>query len=297
MRVFFSHSSRDKPLIREILRELSPNIKPWIDERELLFGGNINRSIKSAITEKSDFVVIFICPEAVQSEWVQKELKWAMKHERIINRIFVVPVLLDEESWKHLPAKFQQKKNLPCTDFSENAIKDFTRRLENELLELRFESPSFTQEEEYLIERREVVKKIAKQIEDDQEHATNQTRLTRARLKQIVSQLESMRKIELLCLFELQFGKAKDLLLKTDIVKAHKLKIEVVFGHGENLGRWTRSIDWTSSPFHSLQVEWGLGNEKYVVRDVFLKAIGELSESKRKEIFSGIEITRCSFER
>ena len=297
MRVFFSHSSRDNPWIREIQRELSPNIKPWIDERELLFGGNINSSIKSAITQKSDFVVIFIGPEAVDSEWVQRELKWALRHENTIKRIFVVPVLLDEESWKRLPAKLQGKKYLLCTDFTESAIKDFTRRLENALLELRVEPRSFTQEEEYAIKRREVVKGIAKQITDDQEHATDQTRLTRDRLKQIVSSLESIRKVELLCLFELQFGKAKDELLKADIVKAHLLKVEVVFGNEENLGRWTRVIDWTSSPFHSLQVEWGLGDKKYEVRDVFLKAIGELSESERKELFSGIEITRCSFER
>lgn len=290
-------------MIREIQRELPHHVKTWIDERELLLGDHLNDSIKSAITRESDFVVIFIGPEAVRSKWVKIELEWALEHERAIKRIFVLPVLLDRKSWKHLPAEFQKRRYLPCTDFSESAIKNFSERLANELFALVTASPfhsapqNFILEKEDSIKRRELVKRIASRVADNQEKSTDQTRLTRERLELIVSSLEPIRKVELLCLFELQFGKYKDLLLTTDLVKAHLLRIEVVVGQEEHLRKWTHIIDWTSGPFNSLQVDWGLGNKTYEVRDVFLKAIGKLSNSEKKELFSSIEIMRCSFER
>lgn len=290
-------------MIREIQRELPHHVKTWIDERELLLGDNLQNSIRSAITNESDFVVIFIGPEAVRSEWVKKELEWALEHERTINRIFVLPVLLDKESWRQLPAEFQERRYLPCADFSESAIKDFSGRLANELFALvaavpiRSVSQSFILEQEDMIKRRELVRKIASRITDELDQPTDKTRLTRERLELIVSSLEPIRKVELLCLFELQFGKFKDLLLETDIVKAHLLRIEIIVGYGDNLRKWTHMLDWASKPFRSLQEDYGLGDNRYEVRDVFLKAIDKLSESEKKELFSSIEIIRCSFDR
>ena len=100
MRIFFSHSTRDKPLVREIRRHLPSHITTWLDEEELLFGDEIEKSIRSAITDTSDFVVVFVGRESVRSPWVRRELKWALERERQTGFIFVLPILLDKESWE-----------------------------------------------------------------------------------------------------------------------------------------------------------------------------------------------------
>ncbi len=134
MRIFLSHSSRDKPLIRELRSNLPQHVRAWIDEDDLLFGENIESSLKNAISLESDFVIIFIGRESVRSEWVKKELRWALRHEKKIGRTFVLPVLLDEELWEQVePKEFRSRKYLLCTDFSEAGVRAFSERLKDEL--------------------------------------------------------------------------------------------------------------------------------------------------------------------
>jgi len=78
MKIFFSHSSRDKPLVREIRSYLPPHIRAWIDEDDLLVGEDLEQSIKSAITSTADFLVIFIGADSIRSHWVKRELDWAL---------------------------------------------------------------------------------------------------------------------------------------------------------------------------------------------------------------------------
>jgi hypothetical protein len=40
MQIFLSHSSRQKPLVREVMRNLPEYLGLWIDEQKLLFGDN-----------------------------------------------------------------------------------------------------------------------------------------------------------------------------------------------------------------------------------------------------------------
>ena len=58
MRIFFSHSSRDKALLRELRGYLPPWISSWIDEDELLFGSDLDTSLKRTIDEDVDYVVL-----------------------------------------------------------------------------------------------------------------------------------------------------------------------------------------------------------------------------------------------
>jgi hypothetical protein len=60
---------------------------------------------------------------------------------------------------------------------------------------------------------------------------------------------------------------------------------------------WTHAVDWSSRPFWQLQQEYGLGDEKRIVRDVFLIKISELKREERSLLFSGINIMKCTFDR
>lgn len=295
VKIFLSHSSRDKPLLREIMRNLPSEVRAWIDEKELRMGQRLNASIRNAIATEMDFVVIFVGPEAVRSKWVRRELEWALIREVELDRVFVLPVILDRSSWAQLPRKFQDRRYLLCADFTEVGISDFSKRLADELFSLVSTLsmlPRQALEREDRARLRERVRKIAARVADNQQKATGNTRLTKERLELIVSPLDSIRKVELLTIYELQFGKFRTLFLNEDIVKAHWLRIEVTLVGGR---KWIHEIDWSSRPFYYLQEEWGLGDQKYEVRDVFLKGIAKLSEPQRSELFSGIEISNCSF--
>jgi hypothetical protein len=282
-------------LLREIVRNLPPQVRAWIDEKELRIGQSLHTYIRNAIAIETDFVVIFVGPESVRSEWVKRELDWALEREIELGRTFVLPIILDRASWGELPSEFQDRLYLPCIDFTETGILAFSKRLAEELFSLvstLSTLPRQALESEDKVRRRERIRKIATRIADDQELATPKTRLTKERLELIVSSLDALRKVELLSLYELRFGKFRKLWMTEDTVKAHRLRIEVTLIGGR---KWPVTIDWSARPFFHLQEEYGLGDQKYEVRDVFLRAIAKLSDTKRSEIFSGIEISKCTF--
>lgn len=134
MKIFLSHSGRDKPLIREICGNLPDHIRTWIDEQAILIGDDIEASIRAAIGAQTDMVVIFIGRDSVSSPWVKKELRWALERERELGRSFVLPVLLDDASWDLIePVEFRRRKYIECTDYSKAGVEATAERLKEEL--------------------------------------------------------------------------------------------------------------------------------------------------------------------
>jgi len=284
-------------LLREIQRNLPSHVRTWIDDKELLLGEELESSIRDAIRFDTDFVVIFIGPESVRSKWVMRELSWALDRESEIGRIFVLPVLLDERSWTELPEFFQGRKYLLCSDFSEVGVRDFAKRLADDLFGLlsRYSSVAtntHSLEREDAAKREARVRRLAKKIADNQLSPREEVRLTKERLELIVSSLEPLRKVELLVLYELIHGKFRGKTTMGDIEDAQVLQVEFRMA---KMGVVTHNIQWSARPFPDLQDRYGLGNKRQQVRDVFLEKIKELTEVERREMFSGIEIFKCSF--
>ena len=74
--VFLSHSSKDKPFVRELAEHLEREgevgeIKVWLDEREISPGANIVEKIAEGLD--SDFILLVISPDSVASAWVKEE--------------------------------------------------------------------------------------------------------------------------------------------------------------------------------------------------------------------------------
>lgn len=133
MKVFMSHSSRDKALVREVRSYLPRYIQTWLDDDDLLVGEGLRISIKQAIKEDADYMVIFLGRDAIQSKWVKRELEWALERERKIGRTFVLPVLL-EDCWSEVqPIEFQDRKYLKCFDQSERGVKALAESLSSEI--------------------------------------------------------------------------------------------------------------------------------------------------------------------
>jgi hypothetical protein len=71
--VFLSHSSKDKPFVRDLANALEAGgeIKVWLDEREIDYGENIVLKIADGLD--ADFVLLILSPNSVDSKWVKEE--------------------------------------------------------------------------------------------------------------------------------------------------------------------------------------------------------------------------------
>jgi len=79
---------------------------------------------------------VYFGREAIQSKWVQKEISWAMKREKELGRIFILPVLL-EDIWNNIrPVSFKKRLYLKCFDQSEFGIKSFVEKFTFQLFKL-----------------------------------------------------------------------------------------------------------------------------------------------------------------
>lgn len=101
MKIFFSHSSSDKAVVREIKSQMFDFLDIWLDEGELLPGENLEAGIGKSIQE-SDLFVLFISKSSIYSEWVKKEVLQAERKEKSLGRPYLLPVLLDESNTNDL---------------------------------------------------------------------------------------------------------------------------------------------------------------------------------------------------
>ena len=71
--VFLSHSSKDKPFVRELAEFLrrERDIKVWLDEGEIAPTENIVGAIDQGL--EADFLILILSPDSVQSAWVREE--------------------------------------------------------------------------------------------------------------------------------------------------------------------------------------------------------------------------------
>ena len=140
MRIFLSHRSRDKSLVREFAEQLPRFLKTWLDEDSLSWGESFPDRLKSTIQSGVDFLVIFLDKDASDSEWVKQELEWALAREKELKRTFVLPIMLEEIPAEKLPAGFPERLQLRLSDFSAASIAALAERAKLELFKLVVES-------------------------------------------------------------------------------------------------------------------------------------------------------------
>ena len=74
MRIFLSHRSRDKALVREFRSLLPRFLDTWLDEESLSWGDSFPAELRSSIQSGVDFLLIFLDNEAL-SEIAQAEVQ------------------------------------------------------------------------------------------------------------------------------------------------------------------------------------------------------------------------------
>jgi len=93
-KLFITHSSQDDGFVRELRAALADHGQAgWIDSRELRGGDPLWLEIQRAIEAASAYAVV-VSPDALQSKWVGKELRHALKlrDERGKDKFPVIPL-------------------------------------------------------------------------------------------------------------------------------------------------------------------------------------------------------------
>ena len=90
--VFLSHSGRDAPFARRLAGMLRDHGLPvWYSPTEIVGAQQWHDEIGAALG-RCDWFVVVLSPNAVKSEWVRRELLFALNERRYQDRI--APVLL-----------------------------------------------------------------------------------------------------------------------------------------------------------------------------------------------------------
>ncbi len=102
-RVFISHSSQDKVfagLVAARLRE--HDMEPWIDTARISVGDDIFDTLGDGL-KASDVFVFLLSNAALQSGWVEREVKFAAKRQIKENHILILPFIIDETPVEVMP--------------------------------------------------------------------------------------------------------------------------------------------------------------------------------------------------
>ena len=96
MRIFISHSHRDKEAVSSISEKLaSDGHDVWIDSLQLRPGDNISERIQKGL-EQADAIVFVISRNSLYSEWVQREFSAIALQQISKGQQRIIPVRLDE---------------------------------------------------------------------------------------------------------------------------------------------------------------------------------------------------------
>ena len=96
MKVFLSHSTKDKQFVEALAAELkAEKIEPWLCEVDIEFGHNFVAKIEEGLRD-ADLTILFWSPEAARSAWTQLEWTSVTAREVSESRTRLGVVLLRE---------------------------------------------------------------------------------------------------------------------------------------------------------------------------------------------------------
>jgi hypothetical protein len=95
-KVFVSHSSKDKPFVRRIVKELEKHkLEVWFDERAMGVGDSIVSGIDTGL-KNADYLLVVLSRNSVKSRWVRAELNAALFEEASKQGMAVLPAVIDD---------------------------------------------------------------------------------------------------------------------------------------------------------------------------------------------------------
>jgi tetratricopeptide (TPR) repeat protein len=179
MQLFISHSSGNQSFCREIRnkirRSFPAKVTVWLDEDFMKSGMVLDVEIKKAIDEHSDFFIIFIVEKLLTSDWVQKELKWALEKQDKIDHPFIIPVLLNsasesicEKLWGKVGYKYKTLFCPKCSDKADDETDAFVKKLKEDIFCLVINRMEEAKTKEKIVpETKELKKELKKKRKEE----------------------------------------------------------------------------------------------------------------------------------
>jgi hypothetical protein len=95
--IFLSYSRVDRAFVDGLVRSMKrAGIDVSYDEMESLrVGDRLSRRLKAAI-DRHDYLAVVLSPHSVASDWVNRELKWAIEEEESSGRDKILPLIAHE---------------------------------------------------------------------------------------------------------------------------------------------------------------------------------------------------------
>jgi hypothetical protein len=119
--IFFSYVRPDQVRVLPFFDYLqTQGFDVWMDCRKLKPGQNWEYEIKRAL-DQATFVIVFVSQNSYDKRgYVQRELKLALdKHtERLVDDIYIIPVLLDDEV--QMPEQFRKFQSITASELDSN---------------------------------------------------------------------------------------------------------------------------------------------------------------------------------
>ena len=103
-RIFLSHSSHDKPLVRRIYNSLEKaGFHPWMDEEMMPAGTHLDDAILAGI-QTSIAVVFFVSPNFINSQFIRIEIEYSISEERSrLGEFKIIPLLINGATFSNSP--------------------------------------------------------------------------------------------------------------------------------------------------------------------------------------------------
>ena len=138
MKIFLSHSSMNKSNVKAIIQYLPKQIQTWLDEKNLVWGANLDETFESVIKTEIDYVIVFLGNGRDNHTWILKELNWALEHQKGLKRHFVLPVIMPDiigDPFAIFP-EISGLKYIRLDNYEENGFKSCAEKINQHLFSL-----------------------------------------------------------------------------------------------------------------------------------------------------------------
>ncbi len=119
MSCFVSYSSEDEGFVYKLVDDLKENgIKCWFAPQVLKTGNYVAEKIEAAVWTQDKFIVV-VSKNALESQWVSREVEAAFERERIEHKNIIIPIRVDNAIDSTISAWGSElRRRRMVTDFS-----------------------------------------------------------------------------------------------------------------------------------------------------------------------------------
>jgi|GEM_PF-4406489 len=108
-RVMISYSHKNKNIARRLATDLQQsNLDVKLDEKDILVGESIHQWVEKTVSE-SDYILVLLSPESMQSDWVRDEMNAARIREKENHRNILLTATLKGISASDFPALLKDR--------------------------------------------------------------------------------------------------------------------------------------------------------------------------------------------